>query len=204
MPNRGNLIVISGPSGTGKGTVCKKLLTMNKNIFYSVSATTRRPRPHEINGREYWFLSKVDFEKMIEENELLEWANVYGNYYGTPSEKIDELRLQGKDVLLEIDTQGALNVMKQVADGIYIFLLPPSLDELEKRIRRRGTETEAVIKRRLDAAAQEIALGTHYNYVIVNRNLSRAVNQLNAIVVAERCRTGRNLGIINKIKNREI
>ncbi|MDQ0203806.1 guanylate kinase [Pectinatus haikarae] len=204
MPIKGNLIILSGPSGTGKGTVCKKLLTLNKNIFYSISATTRLPRPGERNGREYWFLNKKDFERMIKGNKLLEWAKVYDNYYGTPLEKINSLREQGKDVLLEIDTQGALSVMEKAADGIFIFLLPPSLHELEKRIRGRGTETQEVIQKRLDAAVGEISLGTRYHYLVVNRNVTEAVSQLNAIITAEHCRTERNIEILDKVKNEEI
>lgn len=204
MSSKGNLIILSGPSGTGKGTVCKKLFAQNSNITYSVSATTRLPRPGEENGREYYFVSKDEFENMIAQNQLLEWANVYGNYYGTPLNKINELRAQGIDVLLEIDTQGALNVMEKAADGIFIFLLPPSLAELEKRIRGRGTETAEVIKKRLDAAIDEIALGQHYNYLVVNNNIDTAVEQITAIISAEKCRTSRNIDIINKIKTEEI
>lgn len=204
MFTKGNLIILSGPSGTGKGTVCKKLLINNKNVFYSISATTRLPRPGERNGREYWFLSKKDFERMIKGNKLLEWAKVYDNYYGTPLDKVNELREQGRDVLLEIDTQGALSVMKKAADGVFIFLLPPSLRELEKRIRGRGTETQEIIRKRLDAAVGEISLGTKYHYLVVNKNVTEAVNQISAIITAEHCRTDRNLGIIDKVKNEEI
>lgn len=124
---KGNLIVISGPSGTGKGTVCKKLLSIRSDLAYSISATTRKPRPGEVNGKDYWFLSKSEFEGLIMEKKLLEWAQVYGNYYGTPAEKVREVLDQGKDVLLEIDTQGALNVQKMfLKEATFIFLLPPT------------------------------------------------------------------------------
>lgn len=202
MPMKGNLIVLSGPSGTGKGTVCKKLVAFDKNIFYSVSATTRQPRPSEKDGREYYFVSKKEFTDMIETNKLLEWAKVYDNYYGTPLEKIKELNARGKDVLLEIDTQGALKVMEKVRDAISIFLLPPSLEELERRIRGRGTETQEIIRKRLNSAVGEIALGEKYDYLVVNKNVSTAVKQVINIVEAERCRTKRNLEILERVKMR--
>ncbi len=204
MPITGNLIIMSGPSGTGKGTVREKLLSINKNVFYSISATTRAPRPGEKNGREYWFLTKENFKNMIKDDKLLEWANVYGNYYGTPIDKINELRAEGKDIILEIDTQGALEVMKKISDGIFVFLLPPSLKELERRIRGRGTETQDVIKKRLNAAIGEISLGVHYNYIVVNKNVNEAAAQLDAIITAEHCRTAHNLEILDKVKNEEI
>ncbi|WP_196594627.1 guanylate kinase [Pectinatus sottacetonis] len=204
MSKKGNLIIISGPSGTGKGTVCKKLLMKNKNVFYSISATTRNPRPNEKNGREYWFTSKSDFEKMIKENKLLEWANVYGNYYGTPLDKINDLRIKGIDVLLEIDTQGALSVMRKISHGVFIFLLPPSLKELKRRICGRGTETKAVIERRFGAAVGEIELGKRYDYIVINRNINHAVEQINAIITAEHCKTNNNLKILDRVKNEEI
>lgn len=204
MSKKGNLIILSGPSGTGKGTVCKELLASNKNIFYSISATTRSPRPHEKNGREYWFLSKAEFQELIKQNKLLEWAKVYDNYYGTPLEKVNLMREEGKTVLLEIDTQGALAVMQKAQDGIFIFLLPPSLQELSRRIRQRGTETPAVIKKRLAAAAKEIELGKKYHYLVINKTVADTVKKINAIILAENCLVKRNTKVLEKVMNEEI
>lgn len=191
---KGNLIVISGPSGTGKGTVCKQLLAARPELAYSISATTRKPRPGEVNGKDYWFLSKSEFEALIMEKKLLEWAEVYGNYYGTPAMKVREVLESGKDVLLEIDTQGALNVQKMfLKEGTFIFLLPPSLAELEKRIRGRGTETEEAIQRRLGAAIEEIPRGNNYDYIITNDVVEDVVKKIIHIIEAERCAVYNNL-----------
>lgn len=191
---KGNLIVISGPSGTGKGTVCKQLLAARPELAYSISATTRKPRPGEVNGKDYWFISKSEFEGLIMEKKLLEWAEVYGNYYGTPAMKVREVLESGKDVLLEIDTQGALNVQKMfLKEGTFIFLLPPSLAELEKRIRGRGTETEEAIQRRLGAAIEEIPRGNNYDYIITNDVVEDVVKKIIHIIEAERCAVYNNL-----------
>ena len=193
MKKQGLLIVVSGPSGTGKGTVCKALLAAHPEIAYSVSATTRSPREGEQNGVNYYFTEKAAFEKMIANGELLEWAEVYGNYYGTPLKKIQEK-------LLEIDTQGAMKVKKQFPEGLYIYLVPPSLPELEKRIRGRGTETEESIARRLGAAATELEIGKHYSYVVVNDDVDRAVEHIAAILTAEHCRIERNIEFIDELE----
>lgn len=186
--SKGLLIVVSGASGTGKGTVCTELLQKTPALAYSISATTRAPREGEVDGKNYYFLDKAAFEKMIVEGGFLEYANVYGNYYGTPLAKIEERRGKGQDILLEIDTQGALNVMKKCPDGIFIFLLPPSLAELERRIRGRGTETEEVLAKRLSAASEEIELGHKYGYGIINDTVAHAVERIQAIVLAEHCK----------------
>ncbi len=189
---RGCLIVVSGPSGTGKGTVCDAFLDRHKEIAYSVSATTRAPRPGETDGVSYYFVGKEEFERMIRDGELLEWAEVYGNYYGTPLKKIEERLSEGQDILLEIDTQGALNVQKRFPEGVFVFLLPPSIKELGSRLRGRGTNSEEDVARRLAAARDEIALARAYAYTIVNDSVHRAVDVLSAIVLAERARTERN------------
>ena len=196
---KGSLIVVSGPSGAGKGTVCDAFLGAHGEIAYSISATTRAPREGEQDGVNYYFLSRTEFERMIDNGELLEWAEVYGNYYGTPLKKIEERLARGEDILLEIDTQGALNVQKKFPDGVYVFILPPSFDELEKRLRGRGTDSEAVVARRLAAAAGEIAAAKQYAYTIVNDKVENAVRTLSAIVAAEHARTRNNLEKIEEM-----
>lgn len=189
---RGLLIVVSGASGTGKGTVCKKILKDLPNISYSISATTRTPRTGEVDGREYYFLDRDEFSAWIADGKFLEFAEVYGNFYGTPLNKIEERLNRGEDILLEIDVQGALNVKRKCPDGVYIFLLPPSLDELKRRIEGRGTETPESLARRLDNAVAEIKIGREYNYAVVNDSVDNAVAQIKAILVAERCKVERN------------
>jgi len=196
---QGNLIVISGPSGTGKGTVCKHLLEHHQEIAYSVSATTRKPREGEVHGVNYWFTEKEEFERMIQTEELLEWAEVYGNYYGTPIRRVKDMLAEGKDVLLEIDTQGAMNVKKKFSAGVFIYIIPPSLDELERRIRSRGTETEDNICRRLHAASEEIRIGLNYDYVVENDIVEVAAKKIAAIIVAEKCTIERNRDRLQKI-----
>ena len=183
---KGLLIVISGASGTGKGTVCKELLAREQGIAYSVSATSRAPREGEQDGREYYFRTREEFEQMIAAGAFLEYADVYGNYYGTPLAPIE-------DILLEIDTQGALNVMERCPDGTFIFLLPPSLEELQRRITGRGTETEESIARRLAAARDEIRLGKRYRYAVLNDTVEAATDRIQTILAAERLRSDMDL-----------
>ena len=194
---RGLLIVVSGASGTGKGTVCKKILADLPNVHYSISATTRQPRQGEVDGREYYFISEDDFKQWIADGKFLEFAEVYGNFYGTPLTKIEERLNRGEDVLLEIDVQGALNVKRKCPDGVYIFLLPPSLNELKRRIEGRGSETPDSLKRRLQAAVAEIQIGREYDYAVVNDTVDNAVAQIEAILVAERCRVARSIDKFN-------
>ncbi|MBE6075256.1 MAG: guanylate kinase [Selenomonas ruminantium] len=191
--SKGLLIVVSGPSGTGKGTVCSELLAQTPELAYSISATTRQPRDGEVDGKNYYFMDKAQFEKTIEEGGFLEYANVYGNYYGTPLGKIEERLAAGEDILLEIDTQGALNVMKKCPDGLFIFLLPPSIGELERRIRGRGSETADSLAKRLGAAKEEIKIGRQYGYVVVNDTVRQAVKRIKCIMTAEHCRIAMNL-----------
>ena len=185
---KGLLIVISGASGTGKGTVCKELLARESGIAYSVSATSRAPRAGEEEGREYYFRTREEFEQMIADGAFLEYADVYGNYYGTPFAPIEKRRAAGEDILLEIDTQGALNVMERCPDGTFIFLLPPSLEELHRRIMGRGTESEESLARRLAAARDEILLGKRYRYAVLNDAVEAATERIQTILAAERMR----------------
>ena len=189
---KGLLIVVSGASGTGKGTVCKELLARERGVAFSVSATSRAPREGEQDGREYYFRTRTEFETMIAEGAFLEYADVYGNYYGTPLAPIEARRSAGEDILLEIDTQGALNVMERCPDGTFIFLLPPSLEELRRRITGRGTESEESLARRLAAARDEIRLGRRYRYAVLNDTVENAAAQIQTILAAERLRADMN------------
>ncbi len=200
---KGLLVVVSGPSGAGKGTICQALLEKTP-LAYSVSATTRKPRAGEVDGESYYFLSVEAFEKMIEKDELLEWAKVYDNYYGTPLKKVEEKLAAGEDILLEIDTQGAMKVRKKFPEGVYIFILPPSLAELERRIRGRDTETEDVLQKRLAAAIDEIEAGKCYKYVVTNDEVDGAIDSVCAILAAERRLVARNGELFDEIeKGRE-
>ena len=187
---KGLLILISGPSGTGKGTVCDLLRKNHPEISYSISATTRQPRPGEQDGVNYYFYDKEKFRQMIDAGELLEWAEVYGNYYGTPKQKVLDRLNAGEDILLEIDTQGALNVMKAMPEGLFIFLLPPSLEA--NRLKGRGTETEESLQRRLGAAVDEIKIAHNYRYVVVNDKVEAAEKAIAGIIEAEHHRTDLN------------
>ena len=189
---RGLLIVVSGASGTGKGTVCKKILSDLPEVAYSISATTRAPRPGEVDGKEYYFLSVEEFKSWIADGKFLEHAEVYGNFYGTPLNKIEERLNRGEDILLEIDVQGALNVKRKCPEGVYIFLLPPSLEELKRRIEGRGTETPESLARRMKNALAEINVGLEYDYVVVNDSVENAVEKIKAILTAERLKVARN------------
>ena len=197
---KGLLVLVSGPSGTGKGTVCNLLREKHPELAYSISATTRQPRPGEVDGVNYYFYDKAKFEAMIEAGELLEWANVYGNYYGTPKQAVLDRLEAGEDILLEIDTQGALNVMEALPEGLYVFLLPPSLEELEKRLRGRGTETEESIARRLGAAKEEIGRAVKYRYVVVNDTVEKAEETIANIIAAEHNRTDLNEDLLKALK----
>ena len=197
---KGLLILISGPSGTGKGTVCDLLRQKHPEISYSISATTRQPRPGEQDGVNYYFYTKDKFREMIDQGQLLEWAEVYGNFYGTPKQKVLDRLEAGEDILLEIDTQGALNVMKVIPKGLFIFLLPPSLEELAARLKGRGTETEESLHRRLGAAVDEIKLATKYRYVVVNDKVEDAQETIAKIIEAEHHRSDLNESLLAKLQ----
>ncbi len=192
MSDKGILIVLSGPSGVGKGTVRKAVFSRPDAKFeYSISMTTRKPREGEVDGVDYFFQSKEKFEQLIEEGKLLEYAEYVGNYYGTPVDYVKETLEAGKDVFLEIEVQGAKQVREKFPDGLFIFLMPPSLAELKNRIVGRGTESEELIHNRMEAARKEIELTSMYDYIVVNDDVECAVDKINAIVQAEHCRTER-------------
>ncbi|QEK11992.1 guanylate kinase [Crassaminicella thermophila] len=201
MMKKGLLIVISGPSGTGKGTVCKQLLNIEKDIKISISATTREPRVGEIDGVNYYFIDEDIFEKQIENDEFLEYAKVYDNYYGTPKKYVIEEIKKGNNVLLEIDIQGALQVKEKYPEGIFIFILPPSMEELKKRIIGRGTESEADINKRFESAFEEINYVKEYNYYVINDEVEKAVEKIRGIIKAESCKVTDNIEeIISRYK----
>lgn len=185
MSEQGLLVIFSGPSGSGKGTVLRSLLSGRGDITVSISATTRAPRPGERDGVDYFFRTQEDFERMIREEQLLEYARYSGNYYGTPASFIRSQREQGRHVLLEIEVQGALQVMERCPDAVSVFLVPPSMQELEDRLRGRGTETEDAIRRRLEAAHREISQMGRYQYVVVNDQVEKAAEDLSSILRAE-------------------
>lgn len=186
--NKGNLIVLSGPSGVGKGTVLKKLLKDYTDIEYSISATTRPSRKGEIDGKDYFFLSLEEFFQKVDNNQFIEWAKVHDNYYGTPRDYVDKTLGEGKDIILEIDIQGARMVRESYPEAIYVFLLPPSFDELEKRLNKRGTEDEKTKEIRLRNARTEMKELANYDYQIINDDLDETVEKLKAIIIAEKCR----------------
>lgn len=189
---RGLLIVLSGPSGVGKGTVRKELFSQpDTNYEYSISMTTRKPREGEVDGVDYFFKTHEEFEQLIGEGRLLEYASYVGNYYGTPLDYVNETLDAGRDVFLEIEVQGASQVRDKVPDGLFIFLAPPSLSELEQRLVGRGTETDEVIASRIGAARQELEMMNLYDYVVENDEVQLACDRVNAIVTAEHCRRER-------------
>ena len=199
MQQSGILFVLSGPSGAGKGTICQELLRQIPNLQYSVSATTRKPRLGETNGINYWFKEKDEFEEMIKNDLLLEYAEVYGIYYGTPKEQVLKVLKSGKNVVLEIDPQGAMQVKAKFPEGVFIYILPPSLDELAARITKRGTDSKDSIKKRLAAATEEIQYALKYDYVVVNDKVETAVDSIATIISAEKFNSKRRKKIILNI-----
>jgi guanylate kinase len=191
MNKKGVLIVISGPSGAGKGTICKALLENDKDLFLSISATTRDPRQGEAEGINYYYLTRDEFKEKIQKGDFLEWAEVYGNFYGTPKSKVEDMLNSGKNVILEIDIQGALRVKENSKDGVFIFILPPSMEELKNRITNRGTETPEALVERFNSAYKEINYISKYNYGVVNDTVDEAVKKVQNIILAEQCRVDR-------------
>ena len=191
MPQRGILLVVSGPSGTGKGTICHALRESSP-IRYSISATTRKPREGEGHGREYFFLDKKEFEELMHHEGLLEWARVYDNFYGTPRQFVEDVLNRGEDCILEIDPQGAMQIRQSMSEAVLVFVAPPSLEELKKRITGRGTESIEEINKRMSCAASEMCSMDKYDYVIINDTVPEAVKKMQAILLAEKCRVSRN------------
>ncbi|WAW14239.1 guanylate kinase [Peptostreptococcus equinus] len=204
LKKRGLLLVVSGPSGAGKGTVCKKVIENNDNIMLSVSATTRQPRTGEVEGISYYYKTKEQFEHMIENGQLLEYARVYDNYYGTPKQEIYDQLENGTDIILEIEMQGAMQVKKKFPQAVFIFILPPSLNELKNRIVGRGTETIDQIEKRMSSAFGEIKLIKDYDYFIFNDSIEKSADQVMSIVNAERSKVIRYKEEIISIFKKEI
>ena len=188
MSEKGKLLVISGPSGAGKSTVVFKAIEGREDICFSTSVTTRSPRPGEVDGREYFFVDFERFREMVENDELLEHAEYVANRYGTPRAYVEQRMAEGMNVLLDIEVQGARQVRKKMPEAVLIFIAPPSIEELERRLRGRGTDTEAAIEGRLIRARQEFQEADFYDYLIVNDNVEKAAEKLNAIIEAEHCR----------------
>lgn len=184
MNKKGLLIVVSAPSGCGKGTILNEILK-DEGYYFSVSATTRAPRPGEKNGINYYFLSKEEFEERIKNGQMLEYARYCGNYYGTPKAETEKKLDDGMNVILEIEVKGAAQIKKKCPDAVTIFILPPSIEELENRLRKRGTETEDVISQRVEAARGEIEYAADYDYIIVNDRLEDAVSDFRAVIRAQ-------------------
>lgn len=196
---KGLLIVISGPSGAGKGTVCKHLISNTENVVESISVTTRKPRHMETDGVNYFFKSKDEFEEMIHKNQLIEYAHVFDNYYGTPKQYVLDTLKSGKDVVLEIEILGARQVREMYKDAIFVFIVPPSIIELEHRLRGRGTESEGKIKKRLARSIKELTASNAYDYVVVNDDVDIAAEQIKDIISVERLAVKRNSILINKM-----
>ena len=189
--DRGQLIVISGPSGCGKDTVVKEVLSNNKNAWLSVSCTSREPRAGEIDGKDYYFLTEEEFEEKIKNGDLLEYAKYADNYYGTPRDVIQQKLNQGIDVILVIEIQGALKIKEMLKETLFIFILPPTMRELKRRLEGRNTETKDKITKRFKTAYKELNEVTKYNYVVINDEVEIAARKVNAILLSERCRVDR-------------
>lgn len=200
MNNRGLLLVISGFSGAGKGTVMKRLLELHDNYALSISATTRPPREGERNGKEYFFKTQEAFQEMIRQGELLEYAQYVGNFYGTPKEYVVSQLDAGKNVVLEIEIQGALNIKKMFPEAVLMFIMPPDARELENRLRGRGTEDEATILARLARASKESEGVEQYDYIVINDMVDQCVDTIHQIVACEKNKASNNLNLIQQIR----
>lgn len=196
---KGILTVVSAPAGCGKDTILEQALRKNENLFYSVSATSRAIRPNETDGVSYYFKTRAEFEEMIADGGLLEYTEYCGNYYGTPKKAVEEMLAAGKDVILKIEVEGAMNIKRLYPDCVMIFILPPSFEELSRRLHKRGTEDEETILRRIETARRELTYAENYDYLIVNGELSAAVEEFLTVVAAEKARTARCGGIVAEL-----
>lgn len=199
LEHRGNVFVLSAPSGAGKSTLAKRLVRETDGLIFSISTTTRPPRPNEVDGRDYFFVDDASFDEMVAAGGFLEWVQVYAHRYGTGREWLERTLSTGVDVLLDIETTGALNIHKAVPDAVMIFLMPPSAEELERRLRGRGSDTEAQISLRLKHARHEMELFEAYDYLIINDDLERAYRQLESVVLAARAQRERMVGSAGRI-----
>jgi guanylate kinase len=194
--SKGKLVVVSGPSGAGKSTVIGHLLKRRDDISFSVSATTRAPRPGETEGVSYFFLSRAEFDALVAQGELLEHAEYAGNCYGTPKAPVAEKLRQGRTVILDIEVQGAAQVKEAMPEAVLVFLTPPGIEELERRLRGRGTDTEEKIRLRLETARREYKLAPRYDYIVINDIAEEAAAELDAIITAEKCRSADRIEFI--------
>ncbi len=199
MKNKGDIFVISAPSGTGKTTLVRLLLSRFPTLSFSISYTTRLPRPGEVDGQHYFFVSEKEFKRSIARGEMLEWAKVYGHYYGTPLHFVKEKIAAGKDVILDIDIQGAQEVKKKIPEAILIFIIPPSWEELQRRITNRSTDSLEVIKKRLKAARKEIKVARDFDYIVINDILENALQELTSIIQATKARTNKRWSEIERL-----
>lgn len=199
LQDEGILLVVSGPSGAGKGTICSAIREIYPDLDYSISMTTREPRKGEQEGISYFFRSDSEFEELVRQDEFLEYARVYDHYYGTPKKYVLDKIKEGRSVLLEIDIQGAMQVKKRYPKGVFVYIVPPSLEILSKRIHERGTDSEEVIQSRLAQITSELALAHQYDYIVVNDVLKDAIHKTCSIIEAEKCKLSRNEGQIQTI-----
>lgn len=197
--NKGTLYIVSAPAGCGKDTILEKVLTENSNLFYSVSATSRKMRDGEIDGVSYFFKSREQFEEMLANGELLEHTEYCGNYYGTPKQAVVDMLAAGKDVILKIEVEGAANVKAIFPQAVMIFILPPSLTELRRRLHKRGTEDDATIEKRIAQAKNELSLAKNYDFIVVNDALEDAIIDFNAVINAGRLTAANNADLIANI-----
>lgn len=200
--NKGRVYIISGPSGSGKDSVMKKVFEKEPNLSFSISSITRQMRPGEVEGEKYNFISQERFLEMIENDELLEHNVFVGNYYGTPKAPVVQCIENGKDMLIEVDVNGAVQIRKKMPEAVSIFIMPPSLDVLQKRLTGRGTDSADIIEKRLNEALREIASAKDYDYIVINDDLETAADDFVAIMSVDKFKTDRNLELINKILNK--